>query len=669
MMRRTPLPPPDHDSARYTGLTREHWEAVAEDLLLDLRPWASEDCALILPPGRPSSSGERSDGLEGFARSFLLAALLQTGRAGEDPHQHAERYARGLVTGTDPGSASAWPRPADCGQARVEAASIALALDLTRPWIWDHLGPQEQALVLTWLGEVIGLEYPPINWVWYRIVVLTFLRAEDPRFDPGTGTAEDITALHTDLERDLAVHESCAREGGWFADGPERAYDHYGTWAFAVFPSLWLRMHGAEALRRDGLITPADEERHRDRVAMFLEDALGLIGADGGPLLQGRSLIYRMAVAAPAWAAALAGLADGPAPRIAPGRLRRAASGILGHFLAHEVPDRQGLLTLGWFGPFAPMAQSYSGSGSPYWAVMGFLGLALPRDHPVWTAAEEPLPVEQADGVQVLPAPGWILTRTRADGIVRVLNHGTDHALPGELRTDSPLYARLGYSTATSPPMTGPGLLDPRDGTVAVVHPELGWSHRTGFETLVLRQLDASTALGISRQSCHWVHPEETTGDHGAGRRGDVVCGPVLRVASLVRSGTEVRIIRAETAVPLPLGVAGWPLSGPDPVEQVGEGTLRIRRRDGSVLLSSLVPLLGSFHGGIHRGADVSPLGGRFAAPHLVAPGPGAGGILAVAVHLGAAPAAIPVLERGVGGTVRVLWPGTEPVEVDLAAP
>ena len=48
-------------------------------------------------------------------------------------------------------------------------------------------------------------------------------------------------------------------------------------------------------------------------------------------------------------------------------------------------------------------------------------------------------------------APGWMVSGTRADGIVRVVNHGTDHAVEGATVADSPLYARLGYSTATSP--------------------------------------------------------------------------------------------------------------------------------------------------------------------------------------------------------------------------
>ena len=42
------------------------------------------------------------------------------------------------------------------------------------------------------------------------------------------------------------------------------------------------------------------------------------------------------------------------------------------------------------------MCQVYSGPGSPYFAGMGFLGLAAPADHPLWTSPEQPPPPSAA---------------------------------------------------------------------------------------------------------------------------------------------------------------------------------------------------------------------------------------------------------------------------------
>ncbi|XES01174.1 DUF2264 domain-containing protein [Streptomyces sp. S1D4-11] len=85
----------------------------------------------------------------------------------------------------------------------------------------------------------------------------------------------------------------------------------------------------------------------------------------------------------PLWAGVLA-----DATPLAPGLTRRLASGALKHFAEHGVPDEQGLLSLGWYRPFLPVTQRYSGPASPYWASKAFLGLLLPADHPVWTAPE-----------------------------------------------------------------------------------------------------------------------------------------------------------------------------------------------------------------------------------------------------------------------------------------
>ncbi|MYV67598.1 DUF2264 domain-containing protein, partial [Streptomyces sp. SID2131] len=84
-----PTPPEDRALSPYTGWTRAHWEAAADRLLLGVRPFASPRHGLIgLPGPRPSWSGPRSDGLEGWARTFLLAALRVAGDRGADPHGH-----------------------------------------------------------------------------------------------------------------------------------------------------------------------------------------------------------------------------------------------------------------------------------------------------------------------------------------------------------------------------------------------------------------------------------------------------------------------------------------------------------------------------------------------------------------------------------------------------
>jgi hypothetical protein len=596
---------PQAVSGTLTGWDRQRWAGLADRMLAAVRPYASPGHARITLPGPEGGYGHDVDGLEGFARTFLLAGFRIAGERGADPHGYAERYAAGLAAGTDPHAPDRWVRMSEHAQAKVEAASIALVLDLTRPWIWDRLDAGVQERVVDYLAEAVGDDtYPRINWVWFRLVVQTFLRS--------------VGAPHSldEMLEDLATHDTFEREDGWMSDGAERSYDHYAGWALHLYPTLWARMAGTEDL--------AAPRRERDLALLdrFLTDAVALVGADGSPLIQGRSLAYRFAAAAPFWVGAMAGVSSTPA-----GVLRRAASGIVGHFADHGAPDDDGLLTLGWHHAWPRLAQSYSGPGSPYWASKGFLGLVLPADHPAWTAPEEPLPVERGDVLRTVRAPGWVISGTRADGVVRVVNHGTDHALPSARTGDSPLYARLGYSTATSPWLDDASWASPAEQSVALLDADGRATHRTGFTTLGLRLEDGAgdsgtpdsgtpVAVAASRADVHWLTPEPQEHQHGSGWSGETTDAGTLTVVSVVRGPWEARFVRVDavsgelpddvTPDDVTLRISGWPVV------------------DGDGLESAVVPLLDPPERDAATGAttrdDASPLGARSRVPWLDVP-------------------------------------------------
>ncbi|MEU6848883.1 DUF2264 domain-containing protein [Actinacidiphila alni] len=663
-------PPEDRGRSPYTGWTREHWAALADRTLAAVEPYRSPGGGLIGLPGPASSSGTRSDGLEGFARSFLLAGFRIAGDGGADPTGLLERCARGIAAGTDPHSPDAWPRPDVLGQAKVEAASIALILQITRPWLWDRLDDRVRERTVDWLGTVIGQPYPPINWVWFRIVVESFLREVGGPFSVA------------DFEADLAVHASLRRAGGWLSDGQERAYDHYTGWALHLYPLLWTRFFDVEGT----LCPPSLRERWERDLGRYLADAVRLVGADGSPLMQGRSLTYRFAAAAPLWVGALTGAGGLP-----PGLVRRAASGMLRHFTDHGAFEPDGLLRLGWHGEWPGMRQSYSGPGSPYWAAKGMLGLMLPADHPVWTAEEEPLPVETCDVTRVIEAPGWLVSARHDDGIATIINHGTDHALPGDAVADSPLYARLGYSTATMPPLIGPAIAGPLDNSVVVLDYAGRATHRSGFETLFTTELPDDVLVGASRGQAHWVDAsQDTSPDHGSGRAGTVTPGPVLTVASVVRAGMEVRLVRLNLPVGMPepatswraVRLGGWPVGG--------ESVPRVRFRTGSAssyaeadapqLRSHVRNLRGFDHGGVAAETGTSPLAVSTATPWLATAEPAPiGKVLAALVLLDRGPSSarpdapvpgISVQPAPNGGhRVTVAWPDGRRSALSLPGP
>jgi hypothetical protein len=644
------IPPEDRVLSPHTGWTRAHWAAVADRMLAAVEPYWSPGCASIDLPGQASRNGAVSDGLEGFARTFLLAGFRIAGERGADPSGLLERYARGLAAGTDPHSPEAWPRPDQLGQAKVEAASIALVLQMTRPWLWDRLDGSVQDRVVAWLGAVVGQPYPPINWVWFRVVVESFLREVG-----GPWSAEDV-------EEDLAVHASLRRADGWLSDGPERAYDHYVGWALHVYPLLWTHLFDVASL-----CPPETRSLWAGDLSRYLDDAVRLVGADGSPLLQGRSLIYRFAAAAPFWVGALTGTGGQEA-----GLVRRTASGMLRHFVDGGALGSDGLLEPGWHGGWPAMRQSYSGPGSPYWAAKGMLGLALPADHPVWTDAEVPLPVEVGDVARVIVAPGWLVSGRRADGIAVVVNHGTDHALLGDTRTDAPLYARLGYSTATVPPLVGVGI----DNTVVLLDERGVASHRSGFETLFVREMPGGVLVGASRGAVRWVDAGgDDSPDHGSGRVGTVTPGPVLTVASVVRDGLEIRLSRVDGVGSRTgsLRLGGWPLAGDvEPGVVIDPLGPHVTVRDDSAR-SCLRGVRGFAHVGVRQDRGTSPLGGVTTTPWLATEGAVAvGEVLAAAVSIDrdtprSSDPTVTVERMVDGDRVRLVWSDGLITDITLA--
>ncbi|WP_156761095.1 DUF2264 domain-containing protein [Microbacterium karelineae] len=635
------LPETDRDLSPYTGWTRAHWLRVADAILDGARRHTSPGGAFVRFPGAPGGYGADVDALEGFARTFMLAAFRIAGDP-EGTTELAERYASGFAAGVDPASPERWLRPDEVDQAKVESAALALGLHLTRDQIWARFSDETRTHVVDYLSGFLGAPYPPNNWAWFRILTSQFLASVGAAHRPD------------DIEADLALLDSFERGGGWSSDGHERAYDHYCGWALPFYPVIW-----GDMVRGDERWT-ARLERSRAALDDYLDDALHLIGADGAPLFQGRSLTYRFATAGPAWAAVLGG-----SSRHDLGLLRRAASGQVAHFARHGAPGDDGVLPIGWHGPWRRMAQRYSGPGSPYWAAKGLLGIALSEDHPVWSATELPLPADEGAFTRVIAAPGWIASAD--DGVARIANHGTDHRDEGDGYADGPLYARLGYSTATSPALVGDTVADPLDNHIGLLRGGVA-SHRSGFARGEIVALDASTALAASTARARWPLAFAGDPDHGGG---DTVTrsvpGPLVDTVSVVRGAWDVRFVRVRAGEE-DLGhdgtvrAGGWPLTGD--VADAGEAWIRTAR-----LASRVVALHGSARAGVTCLGDVTPLDGATSVPWIATDAPDGEWIVAAA-FLGdpVRAAEPPAASRDAGDAWRITWPDGGATVVDPAS-
>jgi hypothetical protein len=589
------LPPEDRRLSPITGWTRAHWEHVADVLLEGVRPYQSRTHALIfVPDSRGIARRRRSDGLEGFARTFLLAAARLAGSSEEVPGDLVARYARGLTSGTDPSSREAWPRIRDVSQPMVEAAQVALGLSLSRPWIWDRLSDGERTRIAAWLAGVHGKRFWYNNWLLFQVIVNAFLKSV------GVPHRQD------EIDGNLDAVDSWYRRDGWYTDGPGANYDYYVGWAIHFYTLMWCRIDGDAS-------DAARAAVYRRRAARYLEQFRLLFAADGAPLYHGRSLTYRLAAVAPLWAGAAL-----EATPLAPGETRRIASGVLRHFVERGA-IRGGLLTRGWYREFPAMLQYYSGHGSPYWASSGFLGLALPPAHPVWTETEEPMAVERGDFCAAMAEPGFLVRGTRADGIVRVASHRSDHyplPLPRRLKLehagarliqalkggapppgagpDDAHYRKLAYSTHAAPELGKLGDERDIDSQIALLWESGRASRRVKLHPIAVVDRFAASAFYPSEPE--WTERIETV--------------------SIARGAAEIRVHHVTAGGAARVRDGGFAVAGDAPPEAAtGHRWARAARRDG--LTSLIAGLHGFGTSGVQPSEDTNPFGPHSATPYL----------------------------------------------------
>lgn len=533
-----------------TAWTREHWWRTADEWLRPVRQYASEGHALPALPGRVTRDGIRREGMETIGRSLLLAAPRLAGalRQGASSAEAAGApelaawYRTALVNGTSgiraktgdrrqagPGP-EAWPLGVACRtplvgvtNSIVEAANIAFSLGVAREHLWDPLTPGEKSQVAAWLRHHAQLEVWQNNWQLFPAMAEAFLRM----------VGEDTRGLHG--ERNVARVESWYLGEGWYTDGPEHSIDYYNAWAIHPYLWAWYRMTDATETR--------EGTRHLERLHKFVESYSRMFAPDGSMLHFGRSLTYRTAALGALWCAEISGVNP-----LGEGETRRLASGVLSRFINKGVGIEEPL-SLGWYKPFEPMCQDYSGFGSPYLAGIGFLGLALDESAPVWTAAEAVQPSERGTFTDALPDVGWILG-AQPDGIVRLVNHGSDHCgipVGDGVDPDDPHYAKFAYSTHTAP---GTG-----DAWVANVDSHFALLDENGVASrrCALRGTRTEGALSAS------VHIPQL------GRK--VLPGCAVTTVSMVDGIHELRAHLVQSKRSWPVREGGFAVADDEPVE------------------------------------------------------------------------------------------------------
>ena len=409
-MKRLALQTPfDFEASAISGWARQHWDESFKRLWAPLTRSASPHKARQYIPGPRSHHGQVADELEGFTRSFIMAAPWLSTSAADGYELDGEQYdvagfyRAGILAGTDPANPEYWGAPVDYAQHLVEMASLAWGLWQSRERIWERFSDAGRAQVASYLLACTQVKYHENNWLLFNVVTNAVLKRLDMPFN------------QEQIDINLVFCEGMYLGDGWYQDGNVPRIDYYNAWAFHYYYLMWAVL--------DGNSRPELARKHIGRAEEFLASFSHLMASDGGTPCFGRSEIYRFAFIAPIALLALAG--DGESSQLF-GRLRTVAGLGLKWFMTKPILRADGLLSLGYVGACADMLEHYSCGGSPYWAAKAFNLLALPAEHPFWHCAEETLPSQRGPGVLALPAAGFTISSSHS-GQTILLNHKARH--------------------------------------------------------------------------------------------------------------------------------------------------------------------------------------------------------------------------------------------------
>lgn len=431
---------PDFTLSPYTGMTRAHWLEVCHFYLGGIfRHVKQMGDPVILPRHErevsyPQPGGPRwriwAEQFEGLARSFLIAAplLRNEPEAVAAGFRLREYYQNQILLSVTPGTPQFLHvledilpegQPGEKAfQHTCECASIAIGLMMCREAVWDRYTQEEKDRIAGYLSGFGHSRTGHHNWRLFNMLILGFLSHE--------GYAVDTGMMRDHAQAIVSYYAG----DGWYRDG--HLFDYYCPWAFHVYGPLWNRWYGYE---KEPYLAGKIEE-YSNKIA---ESFPQMFDADGQVTMWGRSGIYRSAASAPL---AANFLLEHPAAN--PGLARRIASGSLLQFATREECFFEGVPCMGFYGPFAPMIQTYSCAASPLWLANAFVCLTLPEHHPFWTAREEngvwERMNEEETHTTVLSGPGIVTDNHKSTGITefrtaKVLMHPEDTSLNAYMRT------------------------------------------------------------------------------------------------------------------------------------------------------------------------------------------------------------------------------------------
>lgn len=366
--------------------TKQEYRVLCDKILSPLKPLYSDGGARLSLGQTGATYGTEAIELEAFSRPLWALVPLWAGGGVDD--DFAKIYAGGLACGSDPNHPEYWGGFTDYDQRFVEMAAIACGLILTPKKTWHPLSDTEKSNLATWLYGINDHFIPRCNWQFFMILVNVALRTLSQKYN------------EEKLNEGLELVDSYYLGDGWYCDGASCQKDYYISFAMHYYGLMYSKFCEHS--------DPIRSEKFKSRAEIFAHDFIYWFADDGAALPFGRSLSYRFAQCS-FWSACLfAGIQP-----FSLGVIKGIISRNFEWWLRRNMFDRDGVLTIGYAYPNLIMAERYNAPGSPYWAMKSFLLLALPDEHPFWSAKAEPLPA--LDTVKPLVKADMLMHRLEND--------------------------------------------------------------------------------------------------------------------------------------------------------------------------------------------------------------------------------------------------------------
>ena len=424
---------PDRKSP-YTGMGREQWLDACRYYLKGVFQYVPDMESPVLvkrnewdktyPNVRTPEWKKAAERFEGLARTFLMAAPLIKACPEEEIKGIClrEYYKKQIAESCDPISPLYLfsyedlrrQQPEGTFQHTVECAALVIGLWICEDTLWNTYTQQEKDRISQYLLSFAYGDTEPHNWRLFNMLMLTFLHREGYTIDEAF------------MRRHARAIASFYAGDGWYRDG--HAFDYYSAWAFQTYLPLWNLWYGYEK-------EPELAQRFEEYSCELMKNYPLFFDRDGKMKMWGRSNIYRNAATS-----CMAAHFFLRKTNLDPGWARRICSGALLQFITRDDVFCHGVPSLGFYGQFLPMVQEYSCAESPFWISKAMLCLALPTEHPFWTAQEnEGSWAVQENQVLFLEGPGMAVSCHAANG-ASLLRTGK------VMREETDMGGMMGYS-------------------------------------------------------------------------------------------------------------------------------------------------------------------------------------------------------------------------------